>query len=161
MPMIPIESAEPVSSITKPVDQPPPPLSHWDLRAEPSGSPAAILIGKPCRQCRALIPLSIADKMGSEENGYLCEKCQAKHFDGMKVLQSEVSEFWDKEVYVDMGAAIAPPCAKCGTIEDDERVLEDYEGRKAMLCRKCGAEYLRTNRDKIRGTKLEWDLRLK
>lgn len=123
----------------------------------------AILIGKPCRQCRALIPLSIAEKMGSEENGYLCFKCQEKHFSGMQVLQQDVGEFWDKmeTVEIDMGAAIAPPCAVCGTEEGDERVLEDYEGQKAMMCLKCGAEYLRKNRSKIAGTKLEWDLKLR
>lgn len=122
---------------------------------------AALLIGVHCRQCHSLIPLSIADKMGSEENGYLCEKCQARHFEGMIQLQGEVNEFWEKEVFVDMGAAIAPPCAKCGTLETDERVLEDYEGRKAMLCRKCGREYLMANRAKIAGTKLEYDLKLR
>lgn len=125
---------------------------------------AAILIGKPCRQCRALIPLSIADKMGSEENQYLCEKCQAESFDRLHQVQAETADFWNanNEVEIDMGLGVAPPCAECGTEEGDERVLEmDFHGRAAMLCRSCGMRYLRANRDKIRNTRLEYDLKLR
>lgn len=145
-----------------------------------------ILIGQHCRLCRALIPNSIAGQptnvvaaklsgtalptiaskstFGSEENQYLCEKCLAQSFVDLNQLQGEIGEFWQKtnEVEIDMGIGVAPPCAKCRTEEGDERVLEmNYEGRAAMLCRPCGDAYLRANRSKISGTKLEYDLKLR
>ncbi len=121
----------------------------------------AILIGVHCRQCRALIPLSIADKMGSEENQYLCERCQAASFEKLHDLSARTDEFWQKEIYMDMGDQIAPPCEICLTIEGDERVFDEYEGKLAFMCKPCSQKYLRKNRDKIRGTLLEWDLKLR
>jgi hypothetical protein len=143
----------------------------------------AILLGQHCRLCRSLVPASIAGQpinvvaakmggtamprnpglatYGSEENGFMCEKCVTLEPEHMRKLANQVSEFWDKEVYIDMGAAIAPPCAICDTTDGDTRVLEDYEGTKALLCKPCADRYLRANRDKIRGTKLEYELKLR
>ena len=144
----------------------------------------AILIGQHCRLCRSLIPNSIAGQplnvvaakisgtaiplrpgkatYGSEATGFMCEKCLATEPVNLHQLENEISEFWVKDIEVDMGPNVAPPCARCGTIEGDTRVLEmAYEGRAAMLCPPCGAWYLRANREKIRGTKLEWELKLK
>jgi hypothetical protein len=122
----------------------------------------AIILAVKCRLCPAQIPLSIAAQHGSEANGYTCEKCLAIEPAHLNQLSGEVGAFWAKDIEIDMGAAIAPPCARCGTWEGDTRVLEmEYEGRAALLCIPCGDWYLRANREKIRGTKLEWDLKLK
>ncbi len=116
-----------------------------------------------CRHCRNAISPAFTDWLlkwakCKPENGFLCENCIVKEQDNMHRLQRQSNEF--NEVYVDIDG-VAPPCAICTTIEGDERVLEDYEGEKAFMCKPCADGYLLANRDKIRRTKLEWDLKLR
>jgi hypothetical protein len=110
-----------------------------------------------CRHCRRPIsPAFIASLVGTNPaGGYLCEICIVTEQENMHRLQSQLNE-----TTLDIDGP-TPPCAICNTIEGDTRVLEDYEGAKAFMCKPCADRYLLANRDKIRGTKLEWDLKLK
>ena len=109
------------------------------------------------RHCRRPIsPAFIASLVGTNPaNGYLCETCIVREQENMHRLQASLNE-----VVLDIDGA-APPCAICDTIEGDTRVLEDYESSKAFMCKPCADAYLVANRDKIRSTRLEWDLKLK
>lgn len=124
--------------------------------------PESIIYTFFCRHChKGISPAFIASMPWAKpENGFLCENCIVKEQDNLHRLQAAATEFNQKEKYIHLDG-VAPPCAVCDTIYGDERVIEDYEGEKAFMCVPCANRYLVANRDKIRRTKLEWELKLR
>lgn len=116
---------------------------------------AAVIIGKPCRLCPRQIPLSIADKLGSEEKGYVCFECLAKEKDDLRQLRGELEEFHE------YSTAPSPPCAVCGTLEGDDRALVHIDSRMGLVCMDCEKAHLEKNREQFRNTQMEYEMKLR
>jgi hypothetical protein len=130
---------------------------------------AAIIIGVQCRLCGRVISqamLALAhklygDPLGNAEKGYICWDCHNKHRIATQKLGQQLTEFWT--VYLDVSSIDSPPCALCGTLEGEDRLGPVMiDGTMGFVCLPCEPRYNnQTMRDRTRGTRYEYDLKLR
>ena len=127
--------------------------------------PVAIHIGVTCRYCHKLIPPSIAPAFGSDENGHVCPECIEKHIADLQQLGRELANI----PVADWPSGMADqPCVMCNRNEYTCGYLVVIDGRMGIICGEwpdnrvpCIGKFMELNRDQFRGTKLEFDLKLR